>query len=85
MLMTKLRTVGGSVMFAIPKAILDGLHLSPDTSVALSVSNGKLIIDPHPRPQYSLSELLALCDAEAPATVDDQAWLNDAPAGREVI
>jgi len=85
MLLTKLRTVGGSVMFAIPKAILDGLHLSPNTSVALSVSNGKLIIDPQPRPQYTLSQLLALCDPDAPATVDDQAWLNDAPAGREVI
>lgn len=85
MLVTKLRAVGGSVMFAIPKAILDGLHLSPNTSVGLSVSNGKLIIDPHPRPQYTLSELLALCDPDAPATTDDQAWLNDAPAGRELI
>jgi antitoxin ChpS len=49
------------------------------------VSNGKLIIDPHPRPQYTLSQLLALCDPDAPASADDQVWLNDAPAGREVL
>jgi antitoxin ChpS len=85
MLMTKLRSVGGSVMFAIPKAIMEGLHLSPNASVGLSVSKGKLIVDPHPGPQYTLSQLLALCDPDAPATADDHAWLNDNPVGREVL
>jgi len=85
MLIAKLRTVGGSVMFAIPKAIMDSLHLSPNTPVGLSVSKGKLIIDPIPGPRYTLSELLGQCDPDAPATADDDAWLNDHPAGREVI
>jgi len=43
MLLTTLRAVGGSVMFAIPKPILEGLGLSVNTQVALSVSGGRLI------------------------------------------
>lgn len=85
MLMSKLRTVGGSVMFAIPKAILEGLHMQPNASVGVSVKEGKLIIDPHPRCRYTLAELIAQCDPEAPRTAEDSAWLNDAPSGREQI
>jgi antitoxin component of MazEF toxin-antitoxin module len=58
MLFSMLRTVGGSVMFAIPKPILDGLGLSANTHVGLSVSGGRLIVEPHPRPRYTLSELV---------------------------
>jgi antitoxin ChpS len=83
--MAKLRAVGGSVMFAIPKAILEGLHLQPNTSVGLSVSEGKLIVDPHPRPRYTLAELLAQCKPDAPRTAEDQAWLDDTHAGQEAI
>jgi antitoxin ChpS len=85
MLMTKLRTVGGSVMFAIPKAILEGLHLQPNASVGVSVAEGKLIVDPHPRRRYTLGELLAQCDPDAPRTAEVAAWLADGPAGREAI
>jgi antitoxin ChpS len=83
--MTKLRTVGGSVMFAIPKAILEGLHLQPNASVGVSVAEGKLIVDPHPRRRYSLAELLEQCDPHAPHAPEDEAWLNDGPVGREEI
>jgi putative transposase len=38
MLFSTLRTVGGSVMFAIPEPILDGLGLSANTQVGLSIS-----------------------------------------------
>ena len=85
MLVTKLRAVGGSVMFAIPKAILDGLDLKADTTVGLSVEAGKLVVDPHPKKRPSLAELLALCHPELPRTAEDQAWLNDPPVGREQV
>jgi antitoxin ChpS len=85
MLMTKLRAVGGSVMFAIPKAILEGLHLRADASVGVSVADGKMIVDPHPRRRCSLDKLLGQCDPDAPRTADDDAWLGDGPAGRELI
>jgi antitoxin ChpS len=85
MLLTTLRNVGGSVMFAIPKSILEGLGLSPNTQVGLSVSDGRLIVEPHPRPRYTLAELIEQCDLSAPTTEENQAWLEAKPTGREII
>ena len=85
MLLTTLRTVGGSVMFAIPKPILEGLGLSPNTQVGLSVSEGRLIVDPHPKPRYTLAELMEQCDLSAPVTEESRAWLDAEPAGREIL
>jgi antitoxin ChpS len=85
MLLTTLRTVGGSVMFAIPKPILEGLGLSPNTQVGLSVSDGRLIVEPHSRPRYMLAELIGQCDLSAPVTEESQAWLEAEPAGREIL
>ncbi len=85
MLLTTLRTVGGSVMFAIPKSILEGLGLSPNTRVGLSISDGRLIVDPHPRPRYALAELMEQCDPSAPVTEEAQAWLDAGLAGCEIF
>jgi len=72
-------------MFAIPKAILEGLHLRPNTAVGLSVEDGKLIVDPQPSPRYSLAQLLAEWDSSGQPSPEDQAWLQDTPAGGEHI
>ena len=85
MLLTTLRTVGGSVMFAIPKPILEGLGLSANTQVGLSVSEGRLIVEPHPRPRYTLAELVGQCDLSAPVTEESQAWLESEPVGCEIL
>jgi antitoxin ChpS len=82
---TRLRAVGGSVMFAIPKAILESLDLEVNASVGLSIDHGKLIVDPRPGPRYSLAELLADCDVSAPVSAEDADWLGDQSAGREAI
>lgn len=82
---TTLRTVGGSVMFAIPKAILDGLGLRSDTEVGISIAEGRLIVDPHPKPRYTLAELMEQCQPELPLSDEDRAWLADEPVGREQI
>jgi antitoxin ChpS len=81
--LAKLRAVGGSVMFAIPRAILETLDLAADRSVGLSVSEGRLIIDPHPRPRYTLAELVEQCDASAPLTEEESQWLDSPAVGRE--
>jgi antitoxin ChpS len=83
--LTTLRAVGGSVMFAIPKAILEGLGLSPNSRVGVSVTDGRLIVEPHPRARYTLSELLALCDPSIPGSDEDQQWLNEPPTGNELL
>lgn len=83
--LTTLRAVGGSVMFAIPKPLLDSLELAANAQVGLSVADGRLIVDPHPRPRYTLAELISQCDPSAPRTEEDRAWLDSEPAGREDI
>lgn len=81
---TKLRKVGGSVMLAVPPALLDTLGLSAEKVVGLDVVDGALVVRPA-RPRYALEELLAQCDPTVPATDEDSAWLDDGPVGREQI
>jgi antitoxin ChpS len=81
----KLRKVGGSVMFPIPKALLESLGLSAASSIGVEVADGALVVRAQKRPFYRLAELLAQGDANAPRTAEDEAWLNDGPVGRELI
>ena len=81
----RLRKVGGSVMLAIPRPMLDELKLDTDTSVDLSVRDGQLVVDPKRRRHYSLAELLAQCDPKARRTREDREWTSGLPVGRELI
>jgi len=81
---TYLRKVGGSVMLAVPRAILDLLHLEAGAAVGLAVDGRLLVIQPQTKPKYTLDELLAQCDAPAALTEEDRAWIELAPVGREL-
>jgi len=81
---TNLRKVGGSVMLAVPPAILDLLHLEAGATVGIAVDRGRLVVRPQTKPKYTLDELLAQCDARARLSKKDRAWLDLAPAGREL-
>ncbi len=82
---TSLRKVGGSVMLAVPPALLDMLHLQPGSKVGLAVQNGRLVVEPRQRPRYTLDELLAQCNPKAPRRKEDREWLNSKPVGSELI
>jgi antitoxin ChpS len=82
---TNLRKVGGSVMMAVPPALLDLLHIGAGAKVGLAVDNGRLVVDPQPRPRYTLDELLAQCDGAAERNDEASTWLDDAPTGDELI
>jgi antitoxin ChpS len=82
---TNLRKVGGSVMLAVPPAILDLLQLRAGATVGIAVEDGRLVIEPRARPRYTLEELLARCDATAEPAAEDRAWLDAAPAGGELL
>jgi antitoxin ChpS len=82
---TSLRKVGGSIMLAVPPALLDVLHLRPGTKVGLAVEKGRLVIEPHRKPRYTLEELLAQCDPKARRGKQDREWLANGPAGGELI
>ena len=81
---TNLRKVGGSIMLAIPPSVLEVLNLQSGTTVGIAVDNGRLIIEPQPKPQYSLDELLAQCNPHAPITEVDRAWLDVKSVGDEL-
>lgn len=85
MFTAKLRKVGGSVMLAIPPAVLDMLQLHPGSAVGLSVDAGQLLVDPRVRPRYTLEELLAQCDPSADITAEDRGWLDGEPTGGELL
>jgi len=82
---TNLRKVGGSIMLAVPPAILDLLHLRAGATVGLAVDHGRLVVEPTPRPHYSLEELLAQCDASAEISAEDRTWLDSKPVGSELL
>lgn len=82
---TNLRKVGGSIMLAVPPALLDILHLSAGATVGVDVNHGCLVINPNPRPRYTLDELLAQCDASAEISTEDREWLDAAPVGGELL
>jgi antitoxin ChpS len=81
----RLRKVGGSVMLAIPKPVLEALDLAADASVGLSIELGRIVVEPMKRRRYTLDELLAGCDPKARRAPEDRAWQSGKRAGRELI
>ena len=82
---TNLRRVGGSVMLAVPPALLDLLNLGVGAKVDIDVENGRLIVEPRKRPTYSLHELLAQCEEPDIPSTEDRAWLDAKPIGNELL
>ena len=80
-----LRKVGGSIMLALPPALLDLLDLRPGAKVGLAVQGGRLVVEPHPKPRYTLAELLAQCNPRARRGQEEREWLDDKPVGGELI
>ena len=55
---TRVRQWGNSLALRIPKSFAKDIHLSKGSKVNIFVNDGLLIIDPSPRPKYSLSSLV---------------------------
>jgi len=94
---TSLRKVGGSIMLAVPPALLNVLQLQPGARVGIAVQSGRLVVEPRPRPRYTLDELLAQCDPETrrskqsskqsskQGSKQEREWLESKPVGGELI
>ena len=84
---TNLRKVGGSVMLAVPPAILDLLHLQAGATVGVAVVDGRLVVDPKPRPRYTMAELLAEAEASGtyPLPAEEREWIDAPAVGKELI
>jgi len=82
---TNLRKVGGSIMLAVPPALLDVLHLSAGAKVGLAVDNGRLVVEPKARPRYTMAELLAASDYSQPQPPEEREWIDIPATGRELL
>jgi antitoxin ChpS len=82
---SSLRKVGGSVMLAVPPALLDVLNLRPGAKVGIAVESGRLVVEPQARRRYTLNELLAQCNPKAPRSRQDREWLDSKPVGGELL
>ncbi|MGB8478293.1 MAG: hypothetical protein WCE63_05565 [Acidobacteriaceae bacterium] len=82
---TNLRKVGGSIMLAVPPALLNLLRLKAGATVAVNVENGRLVIEPQSRPHYTLEDLLSASDYSQPQTPEDREWVDAPAVGRELL
>jgi antitoxin ChpS len=76
---------GGSVALTVPAAMLEALRLAAGSTVDLFVNDGQLVVNPKPRPRYTLKDLLAQCDSSAEISAEDRQWLDSPPVGRELL
>lgn len=88
---TNLRKVGGSVMLAVPPALLDILRLQPGAKVGITIQSGRLVVETRLHRRYTLGELLAQCDPKARRSKRasererEREWLASKPVGGELI
>jgi antitoxin ChpS len=70
----------------LPRKVLALVDLDAGAEVKLSVENGRLMVSPQGRPKYRLADLLRASRGRKPRlTAEDRRWLNDKPAGKELI
>lgn len=82
---TKLRKVGGSVMLAIPPALLNLVNLRVEDKVNVDIENSRIVVEPRTRPNYTLDELLAQCESDCILTEEDREWDEAKPLGNELL
>jgi antitoxin ChpS len=90
---TNLRKVGGSIMLAVPPALLDVLQLQPGAKVGIAIESGRLVVEPRLRPRYTLDELLAQRNPKARRSKrssrrrskQEREWIDSKPVGGELI
>lgn len=82
---TNLRKVGGSVMLAVPPALLDVLGLRAGAKVNVRIDRDCLIVAPRRRPSYTLEELIEQCEQCVDRDDGDRAWLEAKPVGKELL
>ena len=86
-LTTTVKKAGGSLLVTVPAAVRDALHLVEGQELTVTVEGDKLVYEKRRKPRrskYTLEELLAQCDPDAPLSEEEKAWLNAPPVGREI-
>ena len=55
----------------------------PTSEFGVSISDGRIIVEPKIKPRYTLTELMAQCDLDQQMTAEDREWLAAPTVGRE--
>jgi antitoxin ChpS len=72
-------------MLVVPPVLLNLLELKAGTTVSVDVENGRLVVEPRPRPRYTLAELLAESDYSRPLTAEEREWIDAPAVGGELL
>ncbi len=78
-----LRTVGGSVVMAIPRRLLELVHLQSGSLVEIDVQRGRLVVAPQKKKRHTLAELLAKCNPKLPVSAEEKEWIEAPAVGLE--
>ncbi len=83
---TNIRKIGNSSGMILPAVILKKLHLSEGDEVEISENGRQIMITPKKnKPKFTLKELLAQCDLNAPMPEAVKEWDEVSIAGREFL
>jgi len=74
---------GNSAAVRLPAALLRQLGVAPGDKLSAEMQQGALVLRAA-RKQYSLAELMAQCDLNAPAPAESIEWENGRAVGNEV-
>ena len=82
---TSIRKVGNSAGLILPVPLLKAVNLAVGQQVDVEESDGRLIVTPKVRTNFTLKELLAQCNPKARPPADMVAWQKMSSVGRESI
>ena len=81
----KIQQWGNSAAIRLPAAVLKQMRLGVGSTLSLDTTGDTLVLKPvRPKPKYTLEELMAQCDLNAPEPEDMADWNAMRPVGREV-
>lgn len=80
----KIQQWGNSAAIRLPAAILKQMRLKVGSTLSLDTAEESLVLKPvRAKPKYTLEELIAQCDLEAPEPKELADWNAMRPVGRE--
>ncbi len=83
---TSIRKIGNSSGMILPAVILKKLHLSEGDEVEISENGSQIMITPKKnKPKFTLKELLAQCDLDAPMPEAAKEWDEMPVVGQESL
>jgi antitoxin ChpS len=82
---TNLRKAGDSVMLGALPAVLEQMNLQAGAMVGFAIDMGPLLVEPRPRPRYTMAELLAASDYSQPQSAAKREWIDAPAVGGELL